>query len=96
MSGARATHDHISLSQIRDSANLEGQVPVFIYLRNRVVRLYPHVLGSIFVPSYDSQGYSGGIRPLTPLPHRILTAAEQSISLLQAQSLLASGPDILV
>jgi hypothetical protein len=29
------THDHILLSQIRDSPNLEGQVPVFISLRNR-------------------------------------------------------------
>jgi hypothetical protein len=34
------THDHNLLSQIRDSPNLEGQVPVFISPRNRVVRLY--------------------------------------------------------
>jgi hypothetical protein len=33
--------DHILLSQIRDSPNLEGQVPVFISPRNRVARLYP-------------------------------------------------------
>jgi hypothetical protein len=29
-SGSRGTHDHISLSQIRDSHNLDGQVPVYI------------------------------------------------------------------
>jgi hypothetical protein len=33
--------DHILLSQIRDSPNLEGQVPVFISPRNRVAQLYP-------------------------------------------------------
>jgi hypothetical protein len=38
---SRGTHDHILLSQIRDSPNLEGQVTVFISLRNRVARLYP-------------------------------------------------------
>jgi hypothetical protein len=55
-------HDSILLSQVRDSPKLEGQVPVFIYPRNRVVRLYPQTLGSLFVASYDSQGYGGGIR----------------------------------
>jgi hypothetical protein len=51
------------LSQIRDSPNLEGQVPVFMSRRNRVAQLYPQALGSLFVTSYDSQGYGGGIRP---------------------------------
>jgi hypothetical protein len=37
------THVHILLSQIRDSPNLEGQVPVFISPRTRV-RLYPQAL----------------------------------------------------
>jgi hypothetical protein len=46
---------------IQDSLNLEGQVPVFISPRNRVAQLYPRALGSIFVASYDSQGYGGGI-----------------------------------
>jgi hypothetical protein len=55
------THDHILLSQIRDSPNLEGQVSVFISSRNRIARLYPQALGSIFVTSYDSQGYGGDI-----------------------------------
>jgi hypothetical protein len=35
----------------------------FISLRKRVTRLYPQALGSLFVASYDSQGYSGVIRP---------------------------------
>jgi hypothetical protein len=58
----RGTHDHILLSQIRESPNLEGQVHVFISSRNRVARLYLLALGSLFVASYDSQGYGGGIR----------------------------------
>jgi hypothetical protein len=28
-----------------------------------VARLYPQALGSLFVASYDSQGYGGGILP---------------------------------
>jgi hypothetical protein len=63
MSEARGTHDHSLLSQIRDSPNLEGQVPLFISPRNKVARLYPQALGSLFVASYDSQSYGGGIRP---------------------------------
>jgi hypothetical protein len=42
-----------------DSPNLEGQVPVFISPGNRVARLYPQALGSLFVASYVSQGYGG-------------------------------------
>jgi hypothetical protein len=55
-SESRGSHDHILLFQIRDFSNLEGQVPVFISPRNRVTRLNPQALGSIFVASYDSQG----------------------------------------
>jgi hypothetical protein len=40
-SESRGTHDHIFLSQVRGSPNLECQVPVFIFPRNRVVQLYP-------------------------------------------------------
>jgi hypothetical protein len=58
----RRTHDYVFLSQIRDSPNLEGQVPVFISPRNRVAQLYPQVLGFLFVASYDSQDYGGGIQ----------------------------------
>jgi hypothetical protein len=39
-SESRRTHDHILLSQIRDSPNLEVQVPVFISPRNRLAQLY--------------------------------------------------------
>jgi hypothetical protein len=56
------TRDHILLSQIRDSPNLEGQVLVLISPRNRVAQLYPQALGSLFVAFYDLQGYGGGIR----------------------------------
>jgi hypothetical protein len=55
-SESRGTQDQILLSQIRDSPNLEGQVPVFMSPRNRVARLYPQALGSLFVASYDSRG----------------------------------------
>jgi hypothetical protein len=58
----RGTHDHILLSHIRDSPNLEGQVPVFISPSDSVAQLYPQALGSLFIASYDSQGYGGGIR----------------------------------
>jgi hypothetical protein len=46
---------------IRDSPNLEGQVPVLISPRNRVAQLYPWALGSLSVASYDSQVYDEGI-----------------------------------
>jgi hypothetical protein len=52
-SESRGTHDHILLSQIRDSLNPEGQVPVFISPRNRMAQLYPQALGPLFVASYD-------------------------------------------
>jgi hypothetical protein len=45
-SESRGTHYHILLYEIRDSPNLEGQVPVFISPRNRVARLYPQALGT--------------------------------------------------
>jgi hypothetical protein len=60
---SRGTHDHILLSQIRDSPNLESQVPVLISPRNRVAQLYPQALGSLFIAFYDSLAYGGGIRP---------------------------------
>jgi hypothetical protein len=60
-SESRGTHDSILLPQIRGFPNLEGQVPVFIYPRNRVAQLYFQALGSLFIAFYDSQGYDGGI-----------------------------------
>jgi hypothetical protein len=62
-SESRGTQDHILLSQIRDSLNIDGPISVFISPWNRMARLYPQALGSFFVTSYDSQGYGGGIRP---------------------------------
>jgi hypothetical protein len=53
-SGSRGTHDHILLSQIRGSPNLEGQVPVFMSPKNSVAQLYLQTLCSLFVASYDS------------------------------------------
>jgi hypothetical protein len=57
------THDQLLRSQIRDAPNMEGQVPVFITPRNTVAQLYPQALGSLFVASYDLQGYGRGIWP---------------------------------
>jgi hypothetical protein len=62
-SESSGTRDHILLSQIQDSLNLEGQVSVFKSPGNRVAQLYPQALGSLFVASYDSQGYGEGLRP---------------------------------
>jgi hypothetical protein len=52
VSESRRTHGHIVLSQIRDSINLEGQVPVFISPWSRVAQLYSQALGSLFVASF--------------------------------------------
>jgi hypothetical protein len=76
-SGSHGTHDHILISQFRDSANLEGQVPVFISPRNRVARLYTQALRSIFVVSYDSQGYGGGIRTRVNMSFQVLESYKQ-------------------
>lgn len=38
---SRGTHGHISLSQIRNSPNVEGQVPIFVSTKNRVAQLCP-------------------------------------------------------
>jgi hypothetical protein len=46
-------YDHNLLSQIRDFPNSESQVAM----------LKPQALGFLFVASYDSQVYGGGIRP---------------------------------
>jgi hypothetical protein len=50
-SESRGTHDHILVSQIRDSPNLEAQVPVFISPRKGVTQVHPQALGSLFVAS---------------------------------------------
>jgi hypothetical protein len=56
------THDHILLSQICNSSNLEGQVSLIYFVSDRVAQLYSQTLSSIFIVSYDSQGYGRGIR----------------------------------
>jgi hypothetical protein len=61
-SKSRGTHDHILLLQIKESSNLEDEIPAFISPRNRVAQFYLQTLGSLFVASYDYQGYGGGIR----------------------------------
>jgi hypothetical protein len=61
-SESNGTHDHILLSQNRNSPDLEDQVPVFVSRMDRVTQLYPQALGSLFVASYDSQSYGGDIR----------------------------------
>jgi hypothetical protein len=43
------------------TVSFEGQIPLFISRRNRVTQLYPQALSSLFVASYDPQGYSGVI-----------------------------------
>jgi hypothetical protein len=50
-SESHGTHDHISLSQIRDSSNMERQVTVFISPRKRVAQFYPQALGFLIVAS---------------------------------------------
>jgi hypothetical protein len=57
---------------IWDSPNLEGQVPIFISPRNRMVQLRPWALGSLSVASYDSQGCGGGILTCILTGHCVL------------------------
>jgi hypothetical protein len=81
-SDSSPNHDHILLSQIRDFPNLEDQVPVFISSRNRAAQLYPQTLGFLFVASYDSQGYDGGIKSWASNLH-VVTVLHYFISLLK-------------
>jgi hypothetical protein len=75
-SESQETDDCILLPQIRDSPSIESQVPVFMSPRNRVAQLYPQALDFLFITSYDSQGYGGGIR--TRLHARVLIRTECS------------------
>jgi hypothetical protein len=70
------THD-ILLSHSRPP-NLEGQVPLFIFPRNRVAWLYPQALGSFFIASYDSQGYCRSIRPRLHKGYESFSSQSQS------------------
>jgi hypothetical protein len=46
---------------IRDTPNLEGQVPVFISPGNRVAQLYPRAMGSLLSPLTTRRDYGRGI-----------------------------------
>jgi hypothetical protein len=59
-SQVRAPQDTLSDSRILQPG---GQVPVFISPRNREAQLYTQAPGSLFVASYYSQGYGGGVPP---------------------------------
>jgi hypothetical protein len=85
-SESHGTHNHVLLSQNRDSHNLESQVLVFVSPRNRVARLYLQALGSFFVASYDSHGYGGGIR------HRLHMGVRFSVTLVINLSYLLDLP----
>jgi hypothetical protein len=50
-SESRGIRGHILLCRIRGSSNLEGQVPIFIFPRNRVSQLYPRHWVSFSSPS---------------------------------------------
>jgi hypothetical protein len=57
---SRRTQDHILLPHLRPSQ--PGGLSPRIYIRQeRVAQLYSRALGSLFVASYYSQGYGGGI-----------------------------------
>jgi hypothetical protein len=49
----RGAHGQHFVSQIRDSLNLEGQVPVFKFSWNMVTQLYPQPLGSLLLRGYS-------------------------------------------
>jgi hypothetical protein len=53
---------HFTVSDLR-LPQPEGPGPVFIPPSNKVAWFYPRALGSLFVTSYDSLGYGGGIHP---------------------------------
>jgi hypothetical protein len=54
---------HFTVS-VRDSPNLEDQVPILYPSGTGWPGYTPHMLGSLFVTFYDSQGYCGGYRLL--------------------------------
>jgi hypothetical protein len=64
---------YILLSQIWDSPNLEGQVPIFIFPRNRVAQFYPQALGCyIRVLCYDRWSVSQSVSTHLGLMTRFL------------------------
>jgi hypothetical protein len=81
-SKSHRTHDNILLSHLRPyftvsyeaPTTLRFQLPIIISPRKMVALLYPRALDPLFVASYNSQGYGGGI--LT----RLYTSRVQSLS----------------
>jgi hypothetical protein len=45
---------------------LSQSIPVLIYPTRNIAQLNPQALGSLFVASYDSKGYNGGILSASP------------------------------
>jgi hypothetical protein len=56
------THDHILLSQIRDSPQPGGPGPRTYIPQGQYGLIIPPTLGSLFVASSNSQGYGEGIQ----------------------------------
>jgi hypothetical protein len=59
---SRETHDHILPPQIRDSPHPGGPGPRIYIPQKQGGPDIPQALCSLFVASYDSQGYGGSIR----------------------------------
>jgi hypothetical protein len=82
-SKTRGTRDCILLSQIRDSPNLEAQVPLFISPRNREAQLYPrHSVPFSSSPTTPSLRW----RYSNPPPRGVLTAVFNYSCQSQSQS----------
>jgi hypothetical protein len=67
-SESRGTRDHTLLSQFRDFETLptwRAKSPYLYPPGTGWPSLYPQALGFLFVASYDSQGYGGGIEPIS-------------------------------
>jgi hypothetical protein len=71
-SESRRTHDHILMSPIRDSPNLEGQVPVFISPRNRVAQLYSQALVPFLSPPMTCRAMVEVFEPASTLHYTTL------------------------
>jgi hypothetical protein len=61
-SESHGTRDHILLSLIRDFSQPGGPGPSIYIPQEQGGPVTPQALGSLFVASYDSRGYGGGIR----------------------------------
>jgi hypothetical protein len=64
---------HFTTVSDSDSPTWRAKSPVFISPRNRVARLYPHALRSLFVAAYDSlayDAYDGTIRTVRIRLHK--------------------------